>query len=119
MTHTNIIQEKSFDFAVKVVKAVRAFRKEEKEFEITGQLLRSSTSIGANIEEAIGGYSTKDFQFKLSISYREARESKYWLRVMRSSDMMSKRVLNELLDDCEEVLRILGAITKTLKTRNS
>lgn len=119
MARTNIIQEKSFDFAVKVVKAVRAFRKEEKEFEITGQLLRISTSIGVNIEEAIGGYSTQDFLFKLSISYREARESRYWLRIMRSSDMMSKSVLNEFLDDCEEVLRILGAITKTLKTRNS
>lgn len=119
MAHNNIIQEKSFDLAVKVVKAIRAFRKQEKEFEITGQLLRSATSIGANIEEAIGGYSPNDFQFKLGISYKEAREAKYWLRVMKASEMMDKETLDDLLKDSEEVLKILGAISKTLKTRNS
>lgn len=118
MTRTNIIQEKSFDFAGETVKAIRAFRKEEKEFEITGQLIRSAISIGANVEEAIGGYSKNDFQYKLSISYKEARETRYWLRVMKSADMMSDDILNKLLVDCEEILKILGAITKTLKTRN-
>ena len=119
MAHTNIIQEKSFELAVKVVKAVRAFRKQEKEFEITGQLLRSATSIGANIEEAIGGYSPNDFQYKVNLSYKEARETQYWLRVMKAAEMMDMQTLNELLSDSEEVLKILGAITKTLKTRNS
>jgi len=119
MTHNNIIQDKSFDLVVKVVKAIKAFRKQEKEFEITGQLLRSATSIGANIEEAIGGYSSKDFQFKVNLSYKEARETKYWLRIMKAAEMMEERVLDDLLKGSEEVLKILGAITKTLKIRNS
>lgn len=119
MTHTNIIQEKSFNFSVKVVNAVRVFRKREKEFDITGQLLRSATSIGANVEEALGGYSKNDFRYKLSLSSKEARETKYWLRLMKATEMLDSNTLNELLNDCEEVLKILGAITRTLKIRNS
>lgn len=81
--------------------------------------MRSASSIGANVEEALGGYSKNDFRYKLSLSYKEARETKYWLRLMKATEMLDSNTLNELLNDCEEVLKILGAITRTLKIRNS
>jgi four helix bundle protein len=81
--------------------------------------LRSASSIGANVEEALGGYSKNDFRYKLSLSYKEARETKYWLRLMKATEMLDSNTLNELLNDCEEGLKILGAITRTLKIRNS
>ena len=81
--------------------------------------MRSASSIGANVEEALGGYSKNDFRYKLSLSYKEARETKYWLRLMKATEKLDSNTLNELLNDCEEVLKILGAITRTLKIRNS
>lgn len=119
MTKTNVIQEKSFAFAVKVVQAVRRIRKQERDFELTGQLLRSATSIGANVEEAIGAYSPNDFQYKFSISYKEARETNYWLRLMKETEILDDKNAKELLMDCEELLKILGSILKTLKANNS
>ena len=72
-----------------------------------------------NIEEAIGGQSTKDFLHKLSISYKEARETHYWLRLLRDSDYISKEESIVLIEKCEELLRIIGSIQKTTKARNS
>ena len=86
---------------------------------LSKQILRSGTSIGANIEEAIGGQSTKDFLHKLSISYKEARETHYWLRLLRDSTYISKEESIVLIEKCEELLRIIGSIQKTTKARNS
>lgn len=119
MAKTNVIQEKSFLFAIEIVKTVRGIRKEEKEFEITRQLLRSGTSIGANIEEAIGAQSNKDFIHKMSVSYKEARETKYWLRLIKEVEIMSDKKADELLMACEELLKILGSILKKIKSNNS
>lgn len=80
MKGRNIIQEKSFEFAVKTIKLVRYLQEIKKEFVISNQLLKAACSVGANIEEAIGGQSKKDFIAKISIAYKEAREANYWIR---------------------------------------
>ncbi len=81
------------------------------------QLLRSGTSIGANVEEAIGGQSEKDFISKLSIAYKEARETKYWIKLLQATDYLSTDESKGLLDDAEEICKILGSIQKTMKTK--
>lgn len=109
----NIIQEKSYDFAKKIVIFCYEFQAERKEYVITKQLLRSGTSVGANIEEAIGGISKKDFRAKLSIAYKEARESKYWLRLIRDCNIQPNERIEPLLLDLEEILKILYSIIKS------
>ena len=101
------------------IKLFQNLSKNKKEYILSKQILRSGTSIGANIEEAIGGQSTKDFLHKLSISYKEARETHYWLRLLRDSTYISKEESIVLIEKCEELLRIIGSIQKTTKARNS
>lgn len=91
----------------------------KKEYVLSKQILRSGTSIGANVEEAIGGQSKNDFKAKLSIAYKEARETHYWLRLLRDSDILSMSEVETLITDCEEILKISGSIIKTMKIRNS
>ena len=79
------------------------------------QLLRSGTSVGANIEEAIGGQSKADFFAKLTIAYKEARESKYWIRLLRDSDYLTIEQSDVLLKDVEELLKIIGSIQKSIR----
>lgn len=79
------------------------------------QLLRSGTSIGANIEEAIGGSSRKDFIYKLEIAYREARETKYWLRLLKEAELLDSKLADSFIVDCEEILKILAAILNSSK----
>lgn len=114
----NVIQDKSYAFAVKIVKHCQFLIETKKEFVLSKQLLRSGTSIGANIEEAIGGQSKKDFYAKLTISYKEARESKYWIRILHDTGYFSEEVKIELLNDVEELLRIIGSIQKTIRTNS-
>lgn len=115
MKEGNIVQIKSYEFALRVVKLYRFLIENHKEYDISRQILRSGTSIGANIEEAIGGTTKKDFKQKLSISYREARESHFWIRLLRDSDYISKEQATSLLKDCDELLKILGSIIRTTK----
>ncbi len=96
----------------------RYLTKEKSEYVLSKQLLRSGTSIGANIEEAIGGQSKPDFYAKLTIAYKEARESNYWLRPFAATEYLSETEVKSLLDDVEELCRIIGSIQLTLK-RNS
>ena len=79
------------------------------------QLLRSGTLIGANIEEAIGGSSRKDFIYKLEIAYREARETKYWLRLLKEAELLDSKLADSFIVDCEEILKILAAILNSSK----
>jgi four helix bundle protein len=119
MKENNIIQEKSFAFAVRAVKLFKYLQEEKKEFVLSKQFLRSATSIGANVEESIGGQSDKDFLSKLSISYKEAREAKYWLRLLQATDYLTQPEAESMLTDVEELCKILGKIQVTLKSRNS
>ena len=89
MKKDNIIQIKSYDFAVRIVKLYNHLSQEKKEFVLSKQLLRSGTSIGANVEEAIGGQSRKDFYAKLTIAYKEARESHYWIRLLNDTEYLT------------------------------
>jgi four helix bundle protein len=113
----NLIQQKSFDFAVRVVKVYKHLCSEKKEFVLSKQLLRSGTSIGANVEESIGGQSDKDFLSKLSISYKEARETIYWIKLLHATDFLNDKETESLLTDAEELCRILGKIQITLKNK--
>jgi len=115
MKKDNVIQIKSYDFAVRIVKLYNHLSQEKKEFVLSKQLLRSGTSIGANIEEAIGGQSRKDFFAKLTIAYKEARESHYWIRLLKDTDFLSDKESKSLITDIEEILKIIGSIQKTIR----
>ncbi len=107
----NIIATKTFDFALSIVNLFVELKKEN-EFIISKQILRSATSIGANVEEAIAAQSRKDFIHKMSIASKEARETKYWLRLLDKSDLTSISLSNHLV----EIEHIINIITKIIKT---
>jgi len=115
----NVIQQKSFAFAIRIVNAYKYLRSEKQEFVLSKQMLRSGTSIGANVEEAIGGQSKADFLHKFSISYKEARETIYWLKLLQATNYLSDELANSLINDCNEICKIIGKIQTTLKARNS
>lgn len=115
MKKDNVVQIKSYAFAVRIVKVFNYLSEERKEYVLSKQLLRCGTSIGANIEEAIGGQSEKDFFAKLTISYKEARETHYWIRLLKDTDYLSVEEADSLLKDVDELLRIIGSIQKTLR----
>lgn len=115
MKKDNVIQAKSYGFALRTIKLYKFLVEEKKEFVMSKQLLRSGTSIGANVEEAIGAQSKKDFFAKLTIAYKEARESHYWIRLLTDSDYLSKSESKGLLEDVEELLKIIGSIQKTIR----
>jgi four helix bundle protein len=115
MKKDNVVQIKSYAFAVRIVNVFKYLSEEKKEYILSKQLLRCGTSIGANIEEAIGGQTEKDFFAKLTISYKEARETHYWIRLLKDTSYLSNEEAQSLLIDVEELLRIIGSIQKTLR----
>lgn len=117
MKSDNAVQQKSYAFALRIVKAYRYLAEEKKEFVLSKQLLRSGTSVGANVEEAIGGQTKKDFFAKLNIAYKEARETMYWLRLLKDSDILNEKESDSLMNDCDELLKITGTIIKTMKVK--
>ncbi len=119
MKEGNVVREKSYAFAVRVVNVCRHLSEKKQEYVLSKQLLRSGTSIGANVEEAMGGQSEKDFFAKLSISYKEARESHYWIRLLADTDYLTEKQAHSLLQDTEELQKIIGSILKTLRAKNS
>ncbi len=119
MKQDNIVQEKSFAFAVRVINLYKYLIEQKKEFVLSKQVLRSGTSIGANIEESIGGQSDKDFLAKISIAYKETRETIYWLKLLKETDYISEEMYSSIFADAEELCRILGKIQITIKKRNS
>ena len=111
----NIIQQKSFQFAVRIINLYKYLINDKKEFVLSKQILRSGTSIGANIEESIGGQSEKDFLSKLSIAYKEARETIYWLKLLNETDYISKIEFESIYNEADEICKILAKIIITLK----
>ena len=89
MMKENIIQQKSYNFALEIIQLSNKFPRRNDDFVLGKQLLRSSTSIGANAEEVIGAFSKPDFAYKMSIALKEARETHYWLRLIRDSNMLN------------------------------
>lgn len=114
----NVVQEKSYKFAIRIVNLYKYLIKQQKEFVLSKQILRSGTSIGANIEEAIGGQSKKDFLSKISIAYKEARETNYWLRILRDSEYLKLEQFESIFFDLEEIQKLLTKIIKTTKNNN-
>lgn len=119
MRQKNTVQDKSYKFALRIIKLYKYLISEKQEFVLSKQTLRSGISIGANIEEAIGGQSEKDFLSKMSIAYKESRETHYWIRLLRDSDYLDEKSSESILNDCEELSKIIGSIQKTIKSRNS
>ncbi len=107
----NIIKEKTYQFALDIVCLYKKLQ-ERNEYIISKQIVRSGTSIGANVEEALAAQSRRDFISKMTISSKEARETNYWLRLLRDSNLCDLH-LHSLIHDSEEIIRILTAIVKT------
>lgn len=118
MKDDNPIQVKSYAFAVRVVRLYQYLSAEKKEYTLSRQLLRSGTSIGANVEEAIGGQSRADFFSKLAIAYKEARETAYWLRLLKDTDYLSEAEFESIYPEALELCRLLGSVQKTAKQTN-
>ena len=111
MSNDSVIEHKSFRFALDVIALYQKLR-DEREYVLSKQLLRSGTSIGANVEEAMAGQSRKDFVAKISVARKEARETRFWLRLLRESDLVTTDVMGELAKT-DELIRILTSIIKT------
>lgn len=112
----NIIVKKSYAFALSVIQLYKQLI-EKKEYVLSKQILRSGTSIGANINEAISGESKKDFVHKLGISVKEARETSYWLNLLKDSDYITQDDFNRLNNSCDELIKILNSIILTTKQK--
>ena len=111
MKKDNIILDKTFDFALNIIEMYKKMT-EQKEYVLSKQILRSGTSIGANVEEATAAISKKDFTAKMSIASKEARETRYWLRLLDKSKLVNID-FNNHLNDIEQLINILTAIVKT------
>ena len=112
----NIIKDKTYQIALDIVCLYKKLQ-ENKEYIISKQIVRSGTSIGANTEEASAAQSRKDFISKMSIASKEARETNYWLRLLRDSELCENINLHEMLAESEEIVKILTAIVKTARSR--
>jgi len=113
----SIVKKKSYDFALRIIK-LYLFLTDKKHFEIANQIVRAGTSIGANVEEALAGFSKKDFTAKMSVASKEARETHYWLRLIRDAGLIGLNQVKLLLTDSETLVKILTSIVKTSSTKN-
>ena len=108
------LKQKSRDFAVRIIRLYKYLKIEEKEYVIAGQLLRSGTSIGANIAESECAISKKDFLSKIYIALKECNETMYWLDLLQATDYITVQEFRSLWNDCNELRRMLSATTKTV-----
>ena len=113
----NVIVEKSKAFAVRIIKLYQYLRAQKREYVLSKQLLRSGTSIGANVKEAIRGQSRPDFISKMNIALKEASETEYWLELLYETEYLSKQQFDSIHDDCVELVKLLMSIVKTSNTK--
>jgi len=111
----NIVQAKSYAFAVRIVKLYQHLSTSKKESVLSKQILRCGTSIGANVEEALGAQSRADFVSKMSIAYKEARETSYWLRLLKDTCFLTAAQFESIHTEAEELCRIIASIQKSAK----
>ena len=109
----SLVGSKSKEFAVKIVRLYQYLEREKHEYVLSKQILRSGTSIGANVREALQGESKADFTAKMSIALKEASETEYWLELLRDTDYLSEDEYERVQRDCGEVARLLISIVKT------
>ena len=109
----NVIKDRSFELAIEIVLVYQYLIREKHEYVLSKQVLRSGTSVGANISEAVAAQSKKEFCYRLSISYKESRETEFWLKLLCSTGYLTKEKATAALNKCDEVNKILYAILKT------
>ena len=118
ITESNsIIGKKSYLFELKIIAIYKTLIAHKKEFVLSKQLLRCGTSIGANVHEAIGSESKRDFIHKLSIALKEAKETSYWVHLLKDSDYISVQQFDGLNNNCKELIKILSSIILTMKQK--
>jgi four helix bundle protein len=115
----NLILTKTYNFGLRILKLYIHLRKKKVDSGLCSQLLNSGTSVGANTEEAIGGSSRKDFINKLQIAYREARETRYWLRLLKDGEILEQKLAESFISDCEEIIKILTTILNSSKGKEN
>jgi four helix bundle protein len=113
----SIIAKKAYSFALDIIKVYKLLVNERKEYVLSKQLLRSGTSIGANINEGIAGQSKRDFVYKLNIALKEARETNYWLNLLKDSEYINLVEFEALNNKCNEIIKMLTSIIMTTKER--
>ena len=113
MKSRSIVEEKSYKFALRIIKLYRHLTEEKKEYVLSKQILRCGTSIGANVKEALQGESKNDFIHKLSISLKEASETEYWLNLLHDSNYISTKSFQSITIECIELIKLTTAIIKT------
>ena len=111
----NLIVEKSYNFAIRIINLYKFLTNEKKEYVVSKQILKSGTSIGANINESQSAESKMDFVHKLSISAKEARETDYWLKLLKDTNFIDIKMFDSISKDCKEILRIINSIILTSK----
>lgn len=109
----NIIVNKSKSFAIRIIKFFKYLNDVKKEYVLSKQILKSGTSIGANVKEAIRGQSKPDFYAKMNIALKEASETEYWLEILHETEYVDDKMFESLYCDCQELIKILMSITKT------
>lgn len=114
MSKTNAALEKSKEFAIRIIRLYQYLNQEKKEHVLSKQVLRSGTSIGANLSEAQYAISKKDFLSKVHISLKEAAETSYWLELLYKTDYLSENEYNSMDKDCIEIIKLLTSIAKTI-----
>ena len=115
MKEQNVVKDKSFDFSVRIINLYKHLTGNKQEYVLSKQLLRSGTSIGANICEAEQAQSTADFLSKINISLKESCESDYWIRLLHRTDYINEQEYNSIIADCKELTKLLTSIIKSIK----
>ena len=111
----NLVETKSQEFAVRIIRLYQFLMEEKHEYILSKQLLRAGTSIGANVREAVHGFSRRDFAFKMSIALKECNETCYWLELLEATDYISGAAYDSIYADATALLKILTSIVKTTK----
>lgn len=115
MERENVVLNKSIDFAIRIVKLSRFLREQHNEFTLSKQILRSGTSIGANLSEAECAISKSDFLAKVYVAYKECSETLYWLLLLNKSGYIDDKSYRSMYKDCKAIIKILSATTKTVE----
>ena len=118
MKKDNVIKEKSYKFALRMIKAYKFLTNEQKEFILSKQMIRSGTAIGALVREAEFAQSPSDFIHKLSIALKEANETEYWMSLLKDSEYISEASFHSIHKDCVELIKLLASIINTSKKNN-
>ena len=116
--NNSIAYQKSYKFAIRIVNAYKHLVKDKKEYVLSKQLLRAGTSVGANLAEANGAISDKEFRAKISISYKEIQEVKYWLSLLKDTGYITNKTFTSIYHDAEEISKILYKLLKTMESKN-